>query len=282
MFSRRIQQNARQFVAWIVRPLARLGITPNMVTFVGLLLSIVTAFVIASGSVVAGGVLVLFAGIFDMFDGAMARVRNAATTFGAFLDSTLDRYSESIILGGLLFYVLQRPALHEALWPWANEQQWMIVLIFVAAVGSLMVSYAKARAEGLGLECKTGLLARPERVVILALGLLTGTIIWALMLLAVLSHVTAVERIAHVWRVANQPIADPASFPGGLQQPHSSGLPARSKEGAEQFSASGLASEPDGSAPDRHSSLETDDFRDASVETVSTSLPPLTGSIQQD
>ncbi len=81
----------------------------------------------------------------------------------------------------------------------------MIVLIFVAAIGSLMVSYAKARAEGLGLECKTGLLARPERVVILAIGLLTGTTIWALMLLAVLSHVTAVERIVHVWRMANQP-----------------------------------------------------------------------------
>src|SRR5258707_2019041 len=122
MFSRRIQQNARQFVAWIVRPLARLGITPNMVTFVGLLLSIVTAFVIASGSVVAGGVLVLFAGIFDMFDGAMARVRNAATTFGAFLDSTLDRYSESIILLGLLCYVLQRPDLHDAFWPAQHEQ----------------------------------------------------------------------------------------------------------------------------------------------------------------
>jgi len=232
-----------------------------MVTFVGLLLSIVTALVIASGSVVAGGALVLFAGIFDMFDGAMARVRNAATTFGAFLDSTLDRYSESIILGGLLVYALQRPSLHEALWPWANEQQWMIVLIFVAAVGSLMVSYAKARAEGLGLECKTGLLARPERVVILAIGLLTGTAIWALTLLAVLSHVTAVERIVHVWRAASQPMKTPITG---------------------QFSTSGLAPETDGSVPDRHSSIETDGFRDASVETVSTSLPPLTGSIQHD
>jgi len=261
MFSRRIQQKARQFVAWIVRPLARLGITPNMVTFVGLLLSIVTALVIASGSIVAGGALVLFAGIFDMFDGAMARVRNAATTFGAFLDSTLDRYSESIILGGLLFYVLQRPTLHEALWPWANEQQWMIILLFVAAIGSLMVSYAKARAEGLGLECKTGLLARPERVVILAIGLLTGTTIWALTLLAVLSHVTAVERIIHVWRAANQPAES---------------------EAAGQRVASGLAPETDGNVPDRLTSIDTDEFKDASVKTVSTSLPPLTGSIQHD
>ncbi len=245
MFSRLIQQSARQFVAAIVRPLARLGINPNVVTILGLLLSIVTALVIASGHIRAGGALVLFAGIFDMLDGAMARVSNAATTFGAFLDSTLDRYSESIILGGLLFYALQRPGLHEALWPWANEQQWMIVLVFVAAVGSLMVSYAKARAEGLGLECKTGLLARPERVVILALGLLTGTTIWALMLLAVLSHVLKSST-------------------------------------AKSFSADGLALEADRNVSDRLRSVEMNEHRDSSANPVSTSLPPLTGSVQHD
>jgi CDP-diacylglycerol--glycerol-3-phosphate 3-phosphatidyltransferase len=261
MFSRLIQQRARQFVAAIVRPLARLGITPNMVTLLGLILSIVTAVVLASGYVVAGGAFVLFAGIFDMFDGAMARVRNAATTFGAFLDSTLDRYSESIILGGLLYYALQRPGLHEALWPFPNEQQWMIVFIFAAAVGSLMVSYAKARAEGLGLECKTGLLARPERVVILAIGLLTGTTIWALALLAILSHVTAIERIVHVWRATNQPV------PGNK---------------VKQFSADGLKQETDSNVLDRRLPLETNEHRESSVNSVSTSLPPLTGSIQKD
>jgi len=129
--------------------------------------------------------LVLFAGIFDMFDGAMARARNASTTFGAFFDSTLDRYSESIILFGLLFYALQRPVMQDRFWPFRYEQPWMITLVFIAVVGSFMVSYAKARAEGLGLECKTGLLARPERVVILAIGLLTGAVIWALVILAV-------------------------------------------------------------------------------------------------
>lgn len=262
MFSRLIQQRARQFVASIMRPLARLGINPNVVTLLGLLLSFVTACVIASGSVVAGGALVLFAGIFDMFDGAMARVRNAATTFGAFLDSTLDRYSESIILGGLLFYALQRPDLHEALWPWANEQQWMIALIFVAAVGSLMVSYAKARAEGLGLECKTGLLARPERVVILAVGLLTGTTIWALALLAVLSHVTAVERIIHVWRAASQPVESRI---------------------AKRFPANGRAREADRNVSDRPRSLEANEQKDdSSANSVPTSLPPLTGSAHHD
>jgi CDP-diacylglycerol---glycerol-3-phosphate 3-phosphatidyltransferase len=257
MFSRRIQQRARQFVASIMRPLARLGIDPNVITLLGLLLSIVTAVVIGTGFIVAGGAFVLFAGIFDMFDGAMARVRNASTTFGAFLDSTLDRYSESIILAGLLFYALLNPNLHDKLWPWANEQQWMIVLTFVAVVGSLMVSYAKARAEGLGLECKTGLLARPERVVILAIGLLTGTTIWALLLLAVLSHVTAIERIAHVWRAATKSV----------------------KHGTvEHASANGVPQEAEMHTPDLSRSVEPNEQNNS----VSTSLPPLTGSVHHD
>src|SRR5579864_9049775 len=198
MFSRRIQQRVRQFVTSIMRPLARLGITPNALTLLGLLLSCITAVVIAQGLLFIGGLLVLFAGIFDMFDGALARARNAASTFGAFFDSTLDRYSESIILFGLLWYALHAQALHDSFlirWPPGNEQPWMISLIYIAVVGSLMVSYAKARAEGLGLELKTGLLARPERVVLLAIGLITGTVIWAMLLLAIFSNVTAVERI---------------------------------------------------------------------------------------
>jgi len=203
MFSRRIQQRARHLVALLIRPLARLGVTPNTLTVIGLLISILTAVVIAQGYLVAGGLLVLFAGIFDMFDGAMARFLNTATTFGAFFDSTLDRYSESIILFGMLVYALQRPDLHDIFWPFAHEQLWMIAVIFIAVVGSLMVSYTKARAEGLGLECKTGLLARPERVVLLAIGLLSGTSIWALALLAIFSQLTAIERVVYVWRITS-------------------------------------------------------------------------------
>jgi CDP-diacylglycerol--glycerol-3-phosphate 3-phosphatidyltransferase len=207
MFSRRIQQRVRQFVTSIMRPLARLGITPNTLTLLGLLLSCITAVVIAQGSLFIGGLLVLFAGIFDMFDGALARAKNAASAFGAFFDSTLDRYSESIILFGLLWYAIHAQALQNSFsipWPPGNEQAWMICLIYIAVVGSLMVSYAKARAEGLGLECKTGLLARPERVVILAIGLITGMEIWAVLLLAVFSNVTAVERIVYIRRVTRQ------------------------------------------------------------------------------
>src|SRR5713101_71015 len=207
MISRHIQQRVRQLVTSIMRPLAGLGITPNTLTVLGLLLSILTAFIIAQGWLFAGGLLVLFAGIFDMFDGAMARARNAATTFGAFFDSTLDRYSESIILFGLLFYALREPGLQDRFWLFGNEQPCLLTLVFIAVVGSFMVSYAKARAEGLGLECKTGLLARPERVVILAIGLLTGAVIWALVLLAIFSNVTAVQRIVYIWRTTRQFVA---------------------------------------------------------------------------
>src|SRR5260370_32342520 len=147
-----------------------------------------------------------------MFDGAMARARNAATTFGAFFDSTLVRYSESIIVFGLLFYALRAPGLQDRFWPCGNEQPWLIVLIYIAVVGSLMVSYAKARAEGLGLECKTGLLARPERVVILAIGLLTGAVIWALGVLAIFSNVTTRERIVHIWRCTRVAMSKATNF----------------------------------------------------------------------
>ncbi len=205
MFSRRIQQWGRHLVTQLIRPMASLGITPNMLTGIGLLLSLLTAVVIAQGFLFTGGLLVLLAGVFDMFDGAMARVQHTATPFGAFFDSTLDRYSESIILFGLLWYTLQRPAnFRDVLWPTSHEQTWMILFIYIAIVGSLMVSYTKARAEGLRIECKVGLLARPERVVLLAIGLLFGASIWILALLAVFSNVTAVQRILVVWQSAQR------------------------------------------------------------------------------
>jgi CDP-diacylglycerol---glycerol-3-phosphate 3-phosphatidyltransferase len=261
MISRHIQQRVRQFVTSIMRPLAGLGVTPNTLTVLGLLLSILTAFVIAQGWLLAGGLLVLFAGIFDMFDGALARARNAATTFGAFFDSTLDRYSEGIILFGLLIYALREPDLQDRFWPFGNEQPWMISLIYITVVGSIMVSYAKARAEGLGLECKTGLLARPERVVILAIGLLTGFVIWALMLLAIFSNVTAVERIVHIWRVTRQPVT---------------------VSEAKSFSSDGFGHEKGNSAVHRQSPIATNEGREPSVPSVPTSIPPFNGGVQQD
>ncbi len=206
MFSRYIQHWVRRCMAQLVTPFVRLNITPNVLTTVGFLFSIVAAATIAEGQLVVGGILVLLAGIFDMFDGAVARVQNTSTPFGAFLDSTLDRYSESIILSGLLLYALQRPpGFHEPLWPTVHEQFWMILFIYVTIVGSLLVSYTKARAESLGTACRAGFLARPERVVLLAFGLLSGLNIWVLALLAVFSNVTAIERIIAVKIAMSKP-----------------------------------------------------------------------------
>ena len=268
MFSRRIQQRVRQFVTLIMRPLAQLGLTPNTLTLLGLVLSMVTAIVIARGYFLVGGLLVLFAGIFDMFDGALARARNASSTFGAFLDSTLDRYSESIILFGLFWYALQTGTLHEQLWPFLHEQPWMLSSIYIAVVGSLMVSYAKARAEGLGLECRTGLLARPARVVILAIGLLAGVMIWAVLLLAIFSNVTAVERIAYIWRVTRHPESVGAATRQGAAPSHKQ----ESAETRRQFIEPATEARP----------VKTSEGNDPSIEPVRTSVPPFNRGVQQE
>lgn len=195
MFGPRVQRYARHLAEMVVRPLAALGMTPNMATLLGLALNAVTAAVLATGHLRIGGALLLFAGLFDMVDGALARVRNQRTTFGAFFDSTLDRYSEGLVLLGVILFALTLPS--------TPQRTWIVALAYVSALSSLMVSYARARAEGLGLDGKTGLMARPERVLLLAAGLIiggAGLLVWTLALLALTSTVTAVQRIVSVWR----------------------------------------------------------------------------------
>jgi CDP-diacylglycerol--glycerol-3-phosphate 3-phosphatidyltransferase len=194
MFGPRIQQYARRVAEVIVSPLARIGMTPNMATLLGLLLNAVAAAIIAFGSLRVGGVMLLFAGLFDMVDGALARIRNQKTTFGAFLDSTLDRYSEGIVLLGVILFALSIQT--------STVRTWIVALAYIAALSSLMVSYARARAEGLGMSLKSGLMARPERVLVLGAGLIIGGeswLVWTLAFLAVTSTFTAVQRIVTVW-----------------------------------------------------------------------------------
>ena len=194
MFGPRVQRTARHIAEMVVRPLAAIGMTPNMATLLGLLLNAITAAVLATGALRLGGVMLLVAGMFDMVDGALARVRNQKTTFGAFFDSTLDRYSEGIIILGVILYVNSLPA--------STEKTWTLALAYIAGLGSLMVSYARARAEGLGLEMKSGLMARPERVLVLGVGLILGAeswLIWTLLVLAATSVFTSVQRIVVVW-----------------------------------------------------------------------------------
>ena len=171
--------------------LASVGFTPNAVTAIGFALNILVAVIIVRGNLQIGGLALLVASGFDMLDGAVARASGAVTKFGGFLDSTLDRYSESIVLGGVLVYLLD-----------TADYRTGSLLVFTAVVGSLLISYARARAEAAGFRASVGLLARPERVLVLAVGLLVGQLVPALWILAVGTHLTVLARIAHVWRIS--------------------------------------------------------------------------------
>lgn len=195
MFGPDLQARVRGLSMWLIRPIARSRITPNMLTIVGLLLNVVTAVVIGEGFLFAAGVLLLLAGGFDMADGALARVKNAASEFGDFLDATLDRLAEASVGLGLLWHALVK---HDDL---------QVGLIYAVVLGSVMISYARARAEVLHLDCEVGMMARPERIVILAVGLILAqatrevalTVILAV--LCVSTYYTVAQRIVHVYRV---------------------------------------------------------------------------------
>ena len=173
--------------------LARTSITPNAVTWFGFLLAIGAAALIITEHLVAAGILVLIAGFLDILDGALARRTNQTTRFGAILDSTLDRFSEAVLLLGILVL-------------YARDQSFaQILLVGAALVGSQLVSYIRARAEALGLECEAGLFTRTERVIVLALGLLLSQVVdyallIALAIIVVFSFVTIVQRLIHVRR----------------------------------------------------------------------------------
>lgn len=175
-----------------IRALARAGVTPNMLTLAGALLCAGAGALAAAGLLAAAGWLSLLGSGLDMLDGALARATNQATRFGALLDSTLDRYGEAFLLGGVFLSANGREAVEEQ------------TLVLLALLGSLMVSYVKARAEGLGYSCDVGLLTRPERVVVLGAGLITGLVAPALAVVAVLANLTAVQRLLHVWNLARR------------------------------------------------------------------------------
>ena len=183
----RLKRTAKQTAEAVARGLANTGISPTQLTLVGFALNLVVAGILAVGYLQLGGFLLLIVGLFDTLDGALARVSGRSTTFGAFLDSTLDRYSEAAILLGLLFEASRR------------GDSTVSALAFVVVAGSLIVSYARARAEGLGLDCEVGFAPRPERIFLLGLGLIVGLELPALVVLAAITHVTAVQRIVHVY-----------------------------------------------------------------------------------
>jgi CDP-diacylglycerol--glycerol-3-phosphate 3-phosphatidyltransferase len=237
MFGPGIQQRARRIAEYVVRPLAALGLTPNMATLIGLLLNGLAAAILASGYLRLGGLALLIAGLFDMVDGALARVTNKKTTFGAFFDSTIDRYSEGLTLLGVIIFALRQAP--------AQVHLWEVALAYIAALGSVMVSYTRARAEGLGFTLKTGLMARPERVVLLAGGLIlggAGWLVWTLLLLAVTSVFTSAQRIFDVARMLarQERVAEgPGAASASARTPTATPVPAE-----QQRSANGHAAQP--------------------------------------
>ncbi len=195
----------------LIRGMIKVGITPNIVTFIGFLGNMVAAGMFIYAATLTGGRyawigyggwVLIASSLFDMMDGRLARLGNMSSTFGAFWDSTLDRYSELVSLGGIVgfYFGLEGET-------WVLDNTVWGILTLAAMIGSVMVSYVRACAEGLGLDCKVGIMQRPERVVVLCLGAIVAGFIdngipvcVAILIIAVLSNITAFWRIAHVYK----------------------------------------------------------------------------------
>lgn len=175
------------------RRLHRLGVSPDALTWLGFLGMCLAGAVAALGRLPLAGLVVALSASLDALDGSLARLSGRASRRGAFLDSVLDRLAEVAVYLGLLLHLLS-----------SGAAPLLPVLAFLTVSGSLLVSYTRARAEGLGLECRVGLFTRLERVVVLVAGLLLGQLGWMLALLAVMTHVTAAQRMWHVWRLTGR------------------------------------------------------------------------------
>ena len=188
MITRWIGEGSRWLLDKIVGALAATGINPNILTFFGLLVNLWAAVMFARGQFRTAAAVIFFAGFLDMLDGQVARRQKRVTAFGAFYDSTLDRYSDMALYMGLLVYyaVIGRSS--------------YLVLAAVATAGSVMVSYARARAESLIPTCKVGFMERPERLVLLIIGGTFNRMAPALWVIAVVSTITVIHRIVYTWQ----------------------------------------------------------------------------------
>ena len=198
MFEAKLKPRLEIILSAVANKMVAIGITANMVTFFGFVVNLIATFYFATGRLVTGGILILFGGSFDMIDGAVARAQRNSRASGALLDSVIDRYSEGFLLLGALIYF------------YSLESLLGIVLAFSAWFGSILVSYVRARAEGLQVTCKVGLMQRPERIILLGTGTVlqgallhklpilqsTGMILLCTLgILALTSHITAIHRL---------------------------------------------------------------------------------------
>jgi CDP-diacylglycerol--glycerol-3-phosphate 3-phosphatidyltransferase len=188
MVSHSIGRGGKLLLGLVVRGLTYFRINPNFLTFTGVVISLWAAWNFGFGRFTSGALIIILAGAFDMLDGEVARVSRSATPFGAFYDSVIDRYSDVIILQGLMV--------------WYARQQMLgyVVLVGVVFMGAVLTSYARARAESMIPTCKIGFMERPERIVLLIIGGLANRMEAVLWILAVLGNWTVIDRIYYTWK----------------------------------------------------------------------------------
>lgn len=193
MLSDAIGRGGKYILDKIVKVLTLIKVNPNIITFIGVLISLWAACMFGYGSMLGGGLVIILAGLFDMLDGAVARVSQSETRFGAFYDSVIDRYSDVIILQGLLVHYAR------------EDRLGYVVLVGVVIMGAVLTSYTRARAESLIPSCKVGFMERPERIVLLIIGGLTNRMEAVLWILAILGNWTVISRIYYTWKELPNP-----------------------------------------------------------------------------
>lgn len=188
MISEQIGRGGKFLFNRIVRSLVRRGVHPNVLTSIGLLINLVAAYLFAIGYFRWAGVVIILAAIFDLTDGPVARISHRVTPFGGFLDSVLDRYSDLLLLTGLLVYYSR------------GSRFWYVVLVAACMIGAIMTSYTRARAENVIPSCKVGFLERPERIVLFIIGALADRMAPVLWVIVVFSNLTVFHRVVHTYR----------------------------------------------------------------------------------
>ena len=191
-YTRAIGIGCNKIISLIVRGLALSRIHPNVLTFIGLLINIAAAALLAVGQFWQAALVIIGAGLFDMVDGRVARETNQVTRFGGFFDSVLDRYSDLALLVGLL------------VWYGTINRPFYVVLTAIVMTGSVMVSYTRARAENTIPLCKVGFMERPERIVLVIIGALFDRMAPALWVIAVMSNITVIHRMMFTWQEAKR------------------------------------------------------------------------------
>jgi len=186
VLSRKYKSAFGEYIQPVNFVLHRLRVSPDHLTFAGIVFGAIAGLAFARGRLLLAGVFLILAGVSDMLDGSLARASGEASPFGSYIDSVADRFTEALIFTGIAWHVRQKPEL---------------LAVLAALAGSFLVSYTKARAEALGVNCDVGLMERPERIIVLVAGALLGLMLPTLWVLAALTMITAAQRVLHVRKV---------------------------------------------------------------------------------